>query len=735
MSGRRRLVDALLLTVCVGWAAAGAISSSGCLGASRADPATGAGGTGARTTTGAGGSATSGAAGTIETGGGGAPETGAAGTMAPTTGVAGTMAPTTGVAGTTAPGRGGAAGTMSSCASSGTAGTSMMSGRGIPMPPTTGALTTLSSPPPAVSGGTLRVLSDGVTAVAADPDRDQVYVVDISARTVTATIALDPGDEPGRVIEDGAGRVHVALRHGGAVATFDPRQPALIRQAVCASPRGLAYEAASDLVHVACADGELVSLPASGGPAVRTLRLDRDLRDVVVDGARLRVSRFRSAELLTVEANGTVSKRTGMPEFKAMTARAGQRFTAGTAYQMVATPDGGVAILHQRGVVDPIRPTPGGYGGFNPCDSIVHAAVSAVAPDGTVKTGPVLAGLVLAVDMAISPDGRKAAFVSMGNATNKQSAATTGPQLTRVFVTDLATATDETIGCKPDGTHGPCLPPNTTLIDPTTGQAMTGCPANPQVVGQPIAVAFAGDGSVVTQSREPAMLSLADGTNITLSTDSRADTGHLLFHANAGGFMACASCHNEGDDDGRVWTFDCSSANPTAAMGPRRTQSLQTGLRGTEPFHWSGDEANFTQLMSDVFVTRMSGPKLDAPTVDALVTWIDGQPKPKRPAPANAAAVTRGAALFNDTQNVGCVSCHAGARFSSNLTVDVGTGGGFQIPSLVGIGSRGPFMHDGCAATLRDRFNPACGGDDRHGVTSTLSSAQIDDLVAYLQTL
>jgi mono/diheme cytochrome c family protein len=199
--------------------------------------------------------------------------------------------------------------------------------------------------------------------------------------------------------------------------------------------------------------------------------------------------------------------------------------------------------------------------------------------------------------------------------------------------------------------------------------------------------------------------------------------------------MACASCHNEGDDDGRVWTFDCSSANPTAAMGPRRTQSLQTGLRGTEPFHWSGDEANFSQLMSDVFVTRMSGPKVDAPTVDALVTWIDGQPRPKRPTPANAAAVARGAALFNDTQNVGCVSCHAGARFSSNLTVDVGTGGGFQIPSLVGIGSRGPFMHDGCAATLRDRFNPACGGGDRHGVTSSLSSAQIDDLVAYLQTL
>ena len=45
----------------------------------------------------------------------------------------------------------------------------------------------------------------------------------------------------------------------------------------------------------------------------------------------------------------------------------------------------------------------------------------------------------------------------------------TGPQLTRVFVTDMTTATDETIGCKPDGTHGPCLPPSTTLLDSSTG--------------------------------------------------------------------------------------------------------------------------------------------------------------------------------------------------------------------------------------------------------------------------
>jgi hypothetical protein len=69
------------------------------------------------------------------------------------------------------------------------------------------------------------------------------------------------------------------------------------------------------------------------------------------------------------------------------------------------------------------------------------------------------------------------------------------------------------------------------------------------------------------------------------------------------------------------------------------------------------------------------------------------------------------------------------------MTTDVGTGGLFQVPSLRGVGARAPFMHTGCAKTLADRFNPACGGGDKHGVTSGLTTSQIADLVAYMETL
>jgi cytochrome c peroxidase len=80
------------------------------------------------------------------------------------------------------------------------------------------------------------------------------------------------------------------------------------------------------------------------------------------------------------------------------------------------------------------------------------------------------------------------------------------------------------------------------------------------------------------------------------------------------------------------------------------------------------------------------------------------------------------------------VSFHDGPQLTTNETVDVGTGGEFQIPGLHGVGLRAPYLHNGCAATLHDRFG-ACGGGDEHGQTSQLSAQDIDDLVTYLETL
>lgn len=57
-----------------------------------------------------------------------------------------------------------------------------------------------------------------------------------------------------------------------------------------------------------------------------------------------------------------------------------------------------------------------------------------------------------------------------------------------------------------------------------------------------------------------------------------------------------------------------------------------------------------------------------------------------------------------------------------------------QTPSLLGVSARPPYLHDGCAPTLADRFGP-CGGGDQHGKTSALGAADLDALIAYLETL
>ncbi len=571
----------------------------------------------------------------------------------------------------------------------------------IPMTPTNAGTAV-----PPISGGTLLVTADGKTAVAADPDRDQVYLVDVASRSVRTTV-LQPGDEPGRLVEDGAGRIHVALRRGGAVVTIDPKTATVTaRQAACPAPRGLAYQAAGELVHVACTGGELVSLPAAGGAATRTLMLDRDLRDVVLaSNGTLLVSTFRKAEMLVVGADGKVSSRQqpgsgvappiiGPPQMK----------TPSVAWRMVpysgGASGGGVVMLHQTGVTDTIDPAAGGYAGLKGCGGIVQPAVSILTPGAA--TPPLAGGLgsvSLAVDVAVSPDGTKIAVAAPGNAETQGL-----PTLVEGSTAQM-TQSSTMNACGPFLSNVPSSPP-----------------------GQVVAVAYSQSGVLFAQTREPAALWSSDaGTTISLATDSRDDTGHVIFHANAGGGLACASCHPEGGEDGRVWNFVCA--------GARRTQSIRGGISATAPFHWDGKEPDFSHLMDDVFTSRMAGPMLNTDQKTALQSWVDTIPALPATAALDPMAVARGSTLFNDPK-VACATCHAGALLTNNTTVDVGTGQPMQVPSLRGVSWRAPFMHNGCATTLADRFsNATCSGGDKHGVTSTLTATQLGDLTAYLQSL
>jgi mono/diheme cytochrome c family protein len=241
-------------------------------------------------------------------------------------------------------------------------------------------------------------------------------------------------------------------------------------------------------------------------------------------------------------------------------------------------------------------------------------------------------------------------------------------------------------------------------------------------------VAFDGQGRVVVQTREPARIEILSnrGGTILLSGTSRVDTGHSIFHTATAFGLACAACHPEGGEDGRTWRFQ--------GIGPRRTQSLRGGILATAPFHWDGTLKSLGDLMGEVFTKRMAGPSLTPDQVGVMGRWLDRLPELPASAPADPAAVARGKVLFESPQ-VGCTACHNGPALTNNTTVSVGTGQPMQVPSLRGLGMRAPYMHDGCAKTLLDRFTPSCGGGDQHGVTSKLSKPQLQDLAAYLDTL
>jgi mono/diheme cytochrome c family protein len=609
-----------------------------------------------------------------------------------------------------------------------------------------------ASAPPPISGGTLLVTQDGKNAVVADPDRDAIYVAPLS-QGQPGTITLNAGDEPGRVVEDAAGRIHVALRGAGAVATIDPVQLTVVdRTAVCPAPRGLAFDASSNTITVACATGELVTLSASGGAPTRTVKVARDLRDVVIQNGAATVSSFRAATLLRLNADGTIGRTDALSSPDSL-------FLPHVVWRTVAGPSGTLVTVHQAETTNSLdTTTPGGYGaGGGGLGS--GGGSTGLFEDGGFLPFPV--GVVPEEDgssPAASDDG--GAQDSDGGVVADGSAPDAAPpttDLTGNFAPGInfgaVMSVCSTIG--PDGTVLSTVPFNGVLpvdvaVSPDGSRIAIAAPGSAHTQGLypvvliangvergvdvsdlPItSVAFDPNGDVIAFSREPAQLrtiSFQTGsvTNVfpALAVQSREDTGHDVFHTQAGALIACASCHPEGGDDGHVWMLDGAA---------RRTPSLRGTIAGTAPYHWPGDESDMNVLVTDVYSSRMSGGDLDPGQMTAITSWVQSIPAPPAPSWLDSKAVAAGKAIFERTDTQ-CTTCHAGSKLTNNQTVDVGTGQAFQVPPLVGIGWRAPFLHDGCANTLADRFG-SC-NTVAHGQTAQLTSTDLANLIAYLESL
>lgn len=551
--------------------------------------------------------------------------------------------------------------------------------------------------PPAQSsrplvGGTVLVGDEGRQAVVSDPERDLVFLVSLSTRKLRGTVSLPVGAQPSRAIWPRGGMVQVVLRGTGEVATIDPNGIRVVAtQQVCPEPRSIAWDDAHQATLVACASGELVTLH---GQESTVRRFDADLRDVLVGPSGVTLTTFRSPQVLRVDG----------PAVPLPSVIAGRPMAPTAAYRALQSGDTTV-VVHQDAATDDVRTTtpttptnavPPYYGNgltTPACNTaVVRSAVTLVS--GNAVVGSVQLPGVLPLDAALSPSGSEVVVVHAGNS-----------QVVRM---PLATIRGQT--------PASCAPISSTVPVDDKGERVS-------PVGNPIGVAFMPTGELLVHSREPSALFVlgSSSSRIGLLATSVETPGQRLFHEGIGG-ISCASCHPEGLEDGHVWTLEGRK---------RRTQSLAGGL-STAPFHWDGDLKNIAAVLDETFVRRMGGTAPTPKVVRSLEAMLRQIALPKAPTRDTPVDLVRGKAAF---VKAGCEGCHLGAELTNDNTMDVGTGGPLQVPSLRGLAGRGPWMHDGCAKTLEERFtNEACGGK-RHGTPQLLTADERKDLIAWLGQL
>jgi mono/diheme cytochrome c family protein len=223
-------------------------------------------------------------------------------------------------------------------------------------------------------------------------------------------------------------------------------------------------------------------------------------------------------------------------------------------------------------------------------------------------------------------------------------------------------------------------------------------------------------------------------------------------------YMSCASCHNDGAGDGRVWDLRGQGE------GLRNTISLRGRAGAQGRLHWSNnfDEvqdfegqirtlAGGTGLMTDAqFNTgTRSQPLGDAKAgasadLDSLAAYVNSlnsfDPSPAR---SDSGALTSVGALGRDLfASLNCASCHTGATFTRSAVDNpanvgtvkdssgqrlYGTLSGIDVPTLRDVWATAPYLHDGSAATLEAAVRAHSG--------VSVTDAQLAQLVQYLREI
>ncbi len=201
-------------------------------------------------------------------------------------------------------------------------------------------------------------------------------------------------------------------------------------------------------------------------------------------------------------------------------------------------------------------------------------------------------------------------------------------------------------------------------------------------------------------------------------------------------WFSCHTCHTDGHTCGR--SFD--TLNDDSYGNAKLTPSLR-GVTRTGPWTWHGWQKDLGAGVVKSYTETMFGPTPTPEEVKAVLAFLDTLEQPPNPPCGPGGALTpaaeRGGQIFSGKAS--CDRCHAGKEYTSERNYDVkleADGSPYRRwnpPSLRGLWDRGPYLHDGRAATLEDLLRGPHAPEKLGG--EALTPAERDDLIAFLRSL
>lgn len=230
-------------------------------------------------------------------------------------------------------------------------------------------------------------------------------------------------------------------------------------------------------------------------------------------------------------------------------------------------------------------------------------------------------------------------------------------------------------------------------------------------------------------------------------TPDKIEAGEIYFNSGNICFQkwqSCASCHPDGRADGLNWDLLNDGTG-----NPKNARSLLLSHM-TPPVMSTGMRANAeTAVRSGIHFILFNDTEEDVPeAIDAYLKSMTPVPSPFLIDGKLSESAKRGEKLFFSSET-GCFNCHPKPYYTDLKLHKVGTNDSidfkveqdkyfpqesFDTPTLIEAWRTGPYLHNGKYFTLKEAITVGNHSGLR-GKTSSLSDAEINDLVSFILSL